>query len=509
MTTPDLGMRPELLDLFPLSHTQFPIFDGTGAGLAPERRAPLIKLSEEYNPNTDLVKLKAYDARYFLTSFYEGGHTRKSSSVFADGVPRVDMGNTRHFLRESKAYVEDPSDGTVRELFNDLEKYDTMGLLFESESTNQFRRSSFKSGFTGVTLINANGGGQGTVVVDASDLLFATEVTPNSVKITALSTPQASDLGFSNTSQTFLANTRHGLSLDYRNNSGGTLELEITRSIDGWYYNVISSTWQSGEHTITLPSSLSRTRYRLANINVGGTNTTATMTIIQKNGVTAASQIDHIYHMQFEDLPWITSRMVCDGSNFNRKIEVLNVSNASGKRMLFGDRGTAYIKIWPIFDEAIMNLETFNPILFRALYGGSDERRLFYNTTVGSRLDFTTKRNGLSYTASTPYHPVAYPTDGVWITVRWCSSVGEWGLAPYTTSIFLNGIKGNDAVPAGYATESDADVNIGGDGSASAANMAMRYIWFTPRVHSDEEVTRVITDPTDFSELDLGEEFDL
>jgi len=489
---------PELLDFFQVSHRMMPAADGNGAGVKTWRRSLFVATRAEIDPVTDLGRVLAYDPRSFLTTFFESGHTNKSANAFGDGVMRLDAGCTRSYKRDSKAWIES-NDGYVDELGDDLYPYDRLGLLSENYSENNIRRSSFVSGTTGLTMVNANGGGQGTVVVDTAVLKFRSTITPNSIRITALGSPQASDLGFTINTETIPANTVGSISLDYQNTSGGTLEFQITRNVDGWYYNPSTQAWQAGVSTITLPVVPDwhepGKRYMLENVDVGGSSTGLVFHLIQLNGATAGGQMDNVAHMQFEPTPWVTSRIVTNGASVSRALQSLQVSNDDGKRAWFGQHGTAYIKLFSEFSAATMNAASGLPNYLTLVHPDDvgNYWKLFYNGVIGSRLDLEVKAGGGSpVVAHAPFSPVAWDQDGVWITIRWTSDQGELDLLPYTVSVFVDGIKGTDVtLPGGLPTDAaTSTLYIGGNDVDWAANAAMRGIWFTPRVHSDEEILR-------------------
>lgn len=492
---PDKVCDPELLDFFHVSHRMIPAADGNGAGVKKWQRALFVATRAEIDPMADLGRIFGYDPRSFLTTFWESGHTNKSANAFGDGVLRLDAGCTRTFKRDSKVWIES-NDGYVDELGDDLYPYDRQGLLIENYSENNVRRSSFVSGTTGLTLVNANGGGQGTVAVDTSVLKFRSTVSPNSLKITALGSPQASDLGFTAVTETIPANTAGSVSIDYQNTSGGTLEFQLTRNVDGFYYDPADGTWDVGVVTITLPVVLDwhepDQRYRLEGVNVGGTNTALTFHLIQLNGATAPSQADHVAHMQFEPIPWVTSRIVANGSTVTRAAQSLQVSNDAGKRAWFGQHGTAYIKLFSEFSAATMNAAAGFPNYLTLQHSAGHYWKLFYNGFAGSRLDLEVKAGFDATAAHAPFVPIAWDQDGVWVTIRWTSDQGELDLPPYTVSVFVNGAKGTDTIlPAGLPTEAaTSTLYIGGNDVDWAANAAMRGIWFTPRVHSDDEILR-------------------
>lgn len=493
VTTPEVGCDIPLLDPFTLTHKQWPASNGLGATTDPWTRPVLIATRRETMPELDRTKLTGYVASGFLVSFYESGHSAKSASVFADGVMRIDGGNTRTFSRDSKAWVEDPGGGEVREVGDDLERYDTRGLLLENASTNYLRRSSFINGTTGLILVNANGGGQGTVAVDTTDLLFDPAVTANSMKITALTVPQATDLGFSTAStlNAVPANQDCAFSLDYKNDTGGSLELQLQRSVDSFYYDPTIPGWRAAVTTLTLPVSTSKTRYRLANIDIGTNATTITARLIQLAGATAADQIDHVYHMQFESVPWVTGRIVTTTASVTRDTESLRISNNTGVRAWYGQRGTAYFKFFPDFDASVMNAYAGFPNWFTLEYDANNYWKFLYDGSTGSLARFEVRAAGTTYAAWAPYTPVAYDPDGTWLTIRWTSDRGEWGLPPYTLSVFVDGVKGTDvSLPALPTETATSNLYIGGNDVDWAANGAMRYIRFVPRVHSDDEVAR-------------------
>lgn len=487
---PDVMNDIELCSFFQVSHKQWPAADGKGAGILPSQRALLAKIREETDPMLDVTKILAYDPRSFLATFYEGGHTDKPANSFGDGVPRFDVGNLRTFKRDSKTWVES-NDGYVDELGDDIEKYDRLGLLMENYSENRVQRSSFKSGTTGVTLLNAGGGGQGTVAVDTTALKFRSTVTPNSIKITALNPPQASDLGFRVQTDTITAGTSCSYSIDYLNDTGGTLEVQLLRVADTMYYNPTIPGWQALAYSITLPSSTTWARYMLEKIDIGGADSAVRLFAVQLNGSTANSQIDHVAHVQWEPIAWVTSRILTDGATVSRAIESLKISNNAGKRAWHGQHGTAYTKFFAEFSAGTMNARGGFPNWYTLNHDAGNYWKFLYDGSNGSLARLEVKVAGTVYAAWCPFTPTPWSTTGTWLTIRWTGTQGELGLRPFTLDVFVNGVKGTSVILPALPTEAaTSDLYIGGNDVDWAANGAMRYIWFTPRVHSDTEIAR-------------------
>lgn len=500
ITGPAILGDVELLSLLPWSHRNGPSADGLGWGEKTWERRSSRLLSSVWDLNTMRVSLVAQDYRSLWTMLYDECRTLISSSAYANGVGRLYVG-TRTYNRDSKAWVTDPSDGIVREVAYDIEQLcadipqagsSNGGQLLEEASTNELTRSSFVSGTTGITL-GGTGVNGSAIAVDSTTTLFDTTITPNSLKFTAGSPHAAALTATWAATASILANTICRFSVDYKNDDAtGVAEAlywRLVRNFDGFFWNNGSSTWVVGATDNALNKSFGTNSRGISSlIDVGASDTTLTLSVRQQTGGTALRS-DHCYHVQLERKRWTTSRMVTDSATTTRAVSTLSYTNNTGARNFPATCGTMMFDYIP---EGIdVNATTDSCYFLKLDYDANNWFRGFYDGSDG-KIKFQVRVAGVTSTAS---QTLGFISRGsvTKVAFRWTSSEAELDLAAGTISVFVNGVKGTDAIPGAMPTEtSPATIYLGCDGSNAAANGLLKRIFVTPVVMTNQEIARTV-----------------
>lgn len=476
----------ELMALIDVSHFQAPYSDGGGWGYSTDERRLHEIQAIRLDLETLVPTLTLLDVRKRMLSFYDTGIPTIATSADAQGVLRLDPGCQRTFNRDSNAWVQD-IDLVVRRIGINQELLATTGILIENFKENGWTRSSFKSGLTGWTLFQ--GGTSGTIATDSTDLLFDPNESGNSCKLTAASPQTANLVAESPNSISYTANTKVIVSADYKEGASNTdLQWRLRRNFDNFYWRESDGTWQAAITNNPFTESLTRARMISRTIDVGANATTLTFAYALLLGG-ASGRVGWGYHVQVEPETWATTRIVTDASTVSRALASLSVSNNTGVRCWPRDEGTAYFEF---VSEWNGSAQTGFPQFFYVSYDANNRFQLFFNGPAGNRLDWIVLVGGVQYTATATYNPTAFSNTKSRIAVRWIGANGAHGLAPYTLSIFVDGVKGTDAVASAMPTEAaSSNLLIGGNNIDWSANGAMSQITVFYQALSDTEIARL------------------
>lgn len=474
----------ELLDEVGVSHFALPLQDQLGAGLAAWQYVPHRLMRSDFNLDAMFVQPELKDVRNQLVQFWDVGRSKRTNGVSLDGIARVDPGCTRLWTRASRAWVPNPVDGLVHEVQDSEEKVDDVGMLFERAATNGLTRSSFISQLTGWTVTVAGGS---SVTADASEpSIFEPGTTGYSAALNTGAAGTAATATSPNTSS-YPAATKISVSVDYREAAAGVnLKVRIRRNVDGRFWN--GAAWQVGSFDLTVTASTVNARAKWENIDVGAGATTITVQAALLAGGT--NRIAFVKHVQVEDSPWATSRIVTDASTLTRAIDQLRVSNTTAARAWNRDRGTLLFRYRPAWTTAAPASSIF--YLFDLTYDATNWFRVYYTTAGGSAatLTFEISRAG-AVAAATIAATLATGVD-YRLAARWTSSLGELGLV-YKLSVYVDGVKGTDGdVSAfGLPIEADGELLIGIDVDVKyAADGNLFDIVHTQQVLTDAEISR-------------------
>ena len=493
----ELLATPEFADVeqgddIPLTHSMVP---GARAGLLRWQRGWYRVLRRAIIPETErsgeMVRLTLRDLRPFVTNYWDVAKSLKSSVVYADGIARLDLGNTRTFTRASNAWIQDPGDGRLVQLNYDTEKNDRAGLLIEGSVANEFIESGFKNGavntFTGWTKTGTESNGS-NITEDTSGPLWDTSITPRVVKFLAGTPIHAADMYLQSTATASIgANTVGRLSIWHRDNAAPALSYALQRGVDSKWWRDSDQTWQAaltwnamGNATTWIAG-----RYVSKKIDVGTGATTLTLRVgIPTTGT--AGQINFLGHAQFEKQRFASSAILTQAAIVTRAVDQLLISNATGARAFPATRGTGKVTAVPLWDAA--DVTTVNKTV---VYVGHDANNYEWVYFDGANARWVYERKVTSsifraVAAASPVRGTAYA-----LCWRWTSSEGELGLTNFTASIFVDGVKGTDVATGAAPTEASSPNMEKGSKAAAEHFDGNLYAWdIVPFVLTDAEAAR-------------------
>lgn len=483
VTAPVWMLDADILDRIYLETAMGPSEAGAGwAAKKWQRRAFSVQAIDFQG---EAVSLTLLDRRPVDCLLWDAAWSRKGGSgTKADGVARFGTGGARTFTRASRAWPVNSADAKQVVLSADAEPaIDYDGELFEAAASNGNTRSSFVSGTTGLTI-----SGSGTAVVDTAELLFAADVTVNSLKMTAGAPHSTAQVVQFPVTASYALNTVIRVGVDHLDDGGAALAVRITRAIDGNYWNDATPAWQAGavDNSMAVVSTKDpASRWLSKAINVGGSGTTITAAVVMPSGGTA-SRINHLYHVEIDDRGQVGSRIVTDGAAVSRVKSRLLIENNSAKRCWIAAVGTAGAEVVPLWAAA--DIGNTNRTIFYVGHDASNWEWLYYDGT-NDRWVFSRRVAGSTYNAvksATPTRGTAYK-----IVARWTGTEGELDLTAFTASIFVDGVKGTD-VGTGAAPTEAATVNLEVGSKADAENFDghIRRRFVRPYALTDAEIAR-------------------
>lgn len=437
----------ELVDLVALSHPDWPHPTGGGAGNQDWARALVRVVGSTIDLDTLTVELDLADMRKGV-SYRESGRAVKQFSATRQGDAVVSAGAIRTFQRKSLAWIPDAGDGRIVQISPDMEAITADGLLLEDTDKNRLLRSSFVSGTTGLTLSV----GSGTIAVDAvAPLLFDTSVSPNGLRLTA-GNPHVTETRVTwPATTTFVAAPAWGTRfwIDHVDRDGTALVYRIQRDFDLKWWRDSDQTWQVAQTDNTLPITASTTiPERHHSQVIGGVTFDAilTLSVVLTSGGTV-SRRNTVYHVQLAHTAFFgyeSSRIVTNAvADVTRAASRLTIRNVGATSL----HGTLLFKLTPLWLQGEVAGTSTGYLL--AIGTGATGAGSRYLSFVG---DLT--NGGLL-----KHHPAAGTAAQVSfsghaegatyrVAMRWTGTGGELGLPQYTSSIFLNGVKGTDSTSA-------------------------------------------------------------
>lgn len=485
----------ELGDDLSVTHPAGPNDSGEGWGATNWKRRLHQLREESIDLNSMTVTYRTRGRRQFLCTDWDTAVTARSSSQVEDGVARLTVGGTVTHTRASTSWVDDPGSRLITLRATNEKPYSYAGttgygeLLMESAATNYLVHSSAADGATSVAALTI-AGISGTFAEESSPTqpLFEASVSNYAYKFTAGSPHGGDRRATWPATASILANTDVRFSIDYMNTgtvSADRLTYRIQRASDSNYWNDSTGAWGAGATDNPLTLAATRTRAWSKVIDVGGSNTTLTVSLAMLSGGTAA-RVDRVYHVQLENLAWVTSHIVTSASTYTRALQTYTVTNTSGKRPLNSTGGTWMCQIRPHYTAADA-LATGTDLYFLDLtYDSNNWFRIYYDVSAGNLL-FEIRTSGTTTTASKAWSPTrgtAYK-----LAARWTSEHGEFGLTR-THDIYIDGVKGTSATRASDPARSTVSLYRWGDSSGAAANGYVSRWLLTQVVYSDAEIAR-------------------
>lgn len=471
-------------------------------GREPWQRTRCIKLGERFdanNPAAPLI-LRLLIMRWVRVFWWDTMETQQAPSAFMDGVARLDSGVTRTFARASDVYVENPASAAqgsiqVVKLGQDHEAICTGGVLFEQAGENHWIRSSWIGGVETGWTSSGEGSNGSAIALSTEQLLFHTDITPNTLKFTAGSPIHVADMYQQGTASAAVADgTVCCASFDvYNVSAAAPLSYQVIRDVGGTpnYWRDSDSTWQAGATWNAMASVEGWNRHATKPMNVG-TNTPDCTLQVRVGIPTAtgvAGQINYLAHVQLEKNPYPTSRIPTTTTTVTRAATDLRISNNHDQWTYTPhaeDPITGFHEFQAEWNSTDLASGATREI-WRAQFDANNLGRIFYQQTTGT-LRYREVVAGVTQEATFTTAIVR----GQWYKVafRRVSTAEEYDNPAHTISIFVDGVKGTDGTSAALgAVASENTMYVGQtNGGANHADAVMRRFRFMPVALSDDEI---------------------
>ena len=483
-----LGLRVELLDFFPVSHFAGPEDQGQGWQEEPWQRRPFLVVGHFVDQARELVTLTLWDQRPFLCLYRDVAWASRAPSVSADSIPRIAKGGvTRTITRASSVWLPSPAGGKIVEITDDLEAHAENGDLHEQASTNEVPQSSFKNGaaavFTGWTET-----GSGVVSEETSILLWDESVVGRCPKFTA-GNPIAVDFQLtSNVTANIAANAVGRLSIDHLDaDAGEPLSFALVRLVDGKFWRDADSSWQVGTLWNDMTGSVVWHRHKSKLMDVGANITTLVVAVGVPSATGTVDQVNYVGHVQWEAKRYPTSRILTEAAAVTRAESRLLISNDNGARTWNNAQGAFVCEGSPEWDDADIGAGIHT--LAAIVYDAQNYEWLYYDAGTGNVV-FERLVATVSFKAVLAWAPVAGTV--ATIMARWTGSNAELGLTAFTSSVFVDGVKGTDVVTGAAPTEdTPANLEIGSAEDTDRWDGQIRLLHSYQYVPSDAEAQRL------------------
>lgn len=469
--------------------------DGTGwKNSRPERRRMRLYTSTIDLDNLGSAELTLGDLRGVNHAYQETALAIRASSLQRQGI--ANSGAVRSFSRGFASWIVDPSSLAVVKIDASAEKVASGGLLLEDGARNYILRSAFISGLTGIGSSGTAAGA--TIALDTappSGFLFDSTVTANSLKFafTLSGTSGSSSVRFVAGHPTFtppfdlnvlMFNIDHIEDTIPSGSSG--FGFSITRSSDSFAWDVATNVWSSTKGAVLNPIPLSTAAISRYSVPIafatttGGSVFTAGSSYLLQYGFASGIGSSHTAHVFQAELvgamvptsslggsgsgpatafaiePWFaTSRIVTDAQVADRTADLLRYFSI-GYGVLPPSVGTFRFKFAPLWNAT--DVRHFGGTwLFYSGLGSTSFPPLFspycgltFDSPTTSLIFSVVSTASSAAQATIPWSPIAGTTYN--ITVRYTSSTeGELGLPGNTISVFVNGVKGTDAIATSSA----------------------------------------------------------
>lgn len=465
-----------------------PALAGARSGIARYQRGFGRVMRKSLKPGDAQATLVIRDNRPYICTYWDIGISKKSAGALADGIARLDVGNTRTFTRASPAWVRDPGDGRLVLATYDTEKHDRNGDLFEGSSSNEQIEGGFKNGatdvFTGWTKTGTGSNGS-NITEDRTNLLWDSSVVPRVVKFLAGTPIHAADMYLQGTATAASASISR-VSFGHLDTSGQALSYAIQRASDSKWWRDSDQTWQASLTWNAMTVSSSEWHIHVTKQLDPGSSTTLTVRVgIPTTGT--AGQVNYLGLVQIERQKFPSSAILTETAGVTRAVDRLLVSNNSSGRCWHNTRGTGKATVKPEWDAADVTAQNKTVV-----YVGHDANNYewVYFDGANARWVFERRVAGTIYRAvkgASPVRGTAYALG--W---RWTSSEGELGLTNFTASIFVDGVKGTDVATTAAPTEvATVNMEVGSKAAAEHFDGNIYYFELIQLPFTDAEMARV------------------
>jgi hypothetical protein len=476
-------IKHELMDDGHLSHFVLPHADGPGDRVLPWERLYMRLVEEEFVPHPLALRQTYESKKHLLILDWDVGLSTQAPTTNADGIARISIG-TRTFERDSNAWIESPGSGQVVLIGPNTEPNSKQGLQLEGRSEPLLKNSAFTLGIASNWTTQGTGSNGSSVANEmAFALLFDTQITPNVIKITAGDPLGATPCGLRQQSISVAADEYVAISLTHFDFTGAPISIRLQRSVDSYYWNQVTRTWQVAEVWFVLPVRRAITRDFLKKVPVGANATMVTATAVSHS---VDGQINYVEYFQIEKKRYPTGYIVTLDELTAREAGLLTISNNDGSRTWPTERLSYKTELIPEWDTADLHWSEIKTLIF-VFYDANNEDKFSYRAQDSSFI-FRRKRAGTVYEAKA----TAVCTRGIPIKVgcRATSAEGEQNLATFTISAFAGGSKGVDAVVGAEQTATpESNMIRGSEGlDLNGIDGWVRYHEVTQQVLTDSEM---------------------
>lgn len=455
----------QLGQIVSVSHEEGETPSGTGWGHAPWERRPAMVLESYIDPQTMRTKIKALDVMQYvyLRSLWRTMRTKEASSPDQQGAVKLDVGAATEFLRDSQAWVKNPPDGIWKRAEKNVERVGLDGVRFEPARINAQPYPSFNTGYGTGGFYALSVGAGSAVDNDSSVLWFDPEAIQYSLRITA-GTGVTTVTGTATAAGYYAAAAKVVVSVYHVEDTlTQILAVRIIRSVDGYFWRDSDSTWQVSATDNLIPSTMDvatvREPWRSKVIDVGTANTG--LQLVYVTNTAAPGKKAWIFHGQHEVGEWASSPIAggVDAAPVTRAEDSLRLYTSNPPHVWPLARGAVWCDFVADWNSADLTATSGNRTLLRIAHGGADSVTMRYASATG-RVRLAMVVGGVSYLADL----VMAVTRGAKyrVVARWCSALGEWGLAPHTISVW-----------AGPVTGSVAALTKGADAAASGTSVPL------------------------------------
>lgn len=494
----EVGLDLDLLDPVLVSDIGGPHGSDPGWLGRPWQARPTTVREMEIRPNGE-VGLKLGDDRPYLVLYFDAAWSLLNSSpLLADGIMRINTGVTREFIRESAAWVQDPGSGLYCQLAEDEEQHGLGGDLYEGEAENGIQYSGFQDGdLTGWSKSGAGTNGS-AIGADPSDPysmwdLASTGVT-QSLKAVA-GDPHTADLyAYSTATPSYPANTKVMVSVWTRNDGGDSEKgyYALQRAFDSKYWRASDDSWQSGIQWNAIDHEGGAdevVRWNAGPIDVGDDATTLILSVGLPDSV-PDEQVTHFYGVQVAPGEAWSTPILTTNAALTRVPSQLLISNNEDARCVNAARGCLLAEVIPNWSTGSLDASSRKTIF--SLYIDSDNYIWagYARDIDGGGWLFDVKKDGEGDSAF-------YPDDSVEagvmkkIAFRWTGADGEVYLAPHSTSVVVDGVKGADGLDVEMPEDDESSLEIGSTDGALNFDGVIRMQTSVQYVPTEIETTRI------------------
>jgi hypothetical protein len=411
-----------------------------------------------YAQETDLddpawaTVIEAIDARHFWVMDWDPMISEEAPGTGRPGIPSINAGAARTFTRASKAYVYNAAakaqgiDQLV-EVATDVEKTAALGTLIEGQVTKDQLHASGVSGVT-TGWTTAGTGSNGSAIATATNIvLWHTDIVPHSIKFTAGSPIHTADLERISSNAITVTNGQVRVFAFDHYDVGGQLWYAIQRADTANWWRDSDQTWQGTKTWNAMTLSSNAWHRHVTKVITMNANTTLTLRtgIPTTGGV--AGQVNYQAQAESEPQRWASSHVVTTTATVTCSSDTLKLENNDGKRVWPHVQGTTGIWCRPLWNSADRTSGNFR--LLMAYFDANNFEQLLY-AAGSARFEFSRRVGGVTYTA---FYAIALTRGTLYkLRLRRTGPKAEHGLAAYTLSIFVNGVKGTDAVSAAFGS---------------------------------------------------------